>query len=363
MGWLKARCGWLAGGMVQDLVHPPKARPGDKVAVVSPSFAAPGVALVVHEQAMRRLAEVTQLVPVEYPTTRRVGASPQDRAADLNAAFADPEIRAVLATIGGEDQITVVPHLNPELVRADPKPFIGYSDNTNLLSWLWTQGVAGFYGGSTQVQLGPGPAVDPCHRTALRAALLTGERLEVTDPGESEDIGKDWADPAALTEYGDREPTEPWSWSGPARTVTGRTWGGCIEVVQWILTAGRFPPDPVVLDGGVLMLETSEEIISAQEFGWILRSLGERGLFAAVHAVLVARPPASSFENQPSAAERAAYRAQQRDVAVEVVTRYNPDAVVCVGVPFGHTRPQWILPYGGEVTVDGVERKIWADYH
>jgi len=247
--------------MVQDLVHPPKARPGDKVAVVSPSFAAPGVAPAVHEQAMRRLAEVTQLVPVEYPTTRRVGASPQDRAADLNAAFADPEIRAVLATIGGEDQITVVPHLNPELVRADPKPFIGYSDNTNLLSWLWTQGVAGFYGGSTQVQLGPGPAVDPCHRTALRAALLTGERIEVTDPGESEDIGKEWADPAALTEYGDREPTEPWSWSGPARTVTGRTWGGCIEVVQWILTAGRFPADPVVLDGGVLMLETSEEII------------------------------------------------------------------------------------------------------
>jgi len=260
--------------MVQDLVHPPKARPGEKVAVVSPSFAAPGVAAAVHEQAMRRLTEVTQLVPVEYPTTRRVGASPQDRAADLNAAFADPEIRAVLATIGGEDQITVVPHLNPELVRADPKPFIGYSDNTNLLSWLWTQGVAGFYGGSTQVQLGPGPAVDPCHRRALRAALLTGEWLEVTDPGASEDVGKDWADPAALTEYGDREPTEPWSWSGPARTVTGRTWGGCIEVLQWILTAGRFPPDPVVLDGGVLILETSEEIIPAQEFGWIPRRAG-----------------------------------------------------------------------------------------
>ncbi|MEJ7705940.1 MAG: hypothetical protein WKF82_00935 [Nocardioidaceae bacterium] len=144
--------------------------------------------------------------------------------------------------------------------------------------------------------------------------------------------------------------------------MTGRTWGGCIEVVQWILTAGRFPADPAVLDGGVLILETSEEIIPAREFGWILRSLGERGLLAAVDAVLVARPPASSFEKQPSAQERAAHRAEQRDVAIEVVGRYNPDAVVCVGVPFGHTRPQWILPYGGEVTVDGVERKVWSDY-
>jgi len=348
--------------MIQDLVNPPKARAGDKVAVVSPSFAAPGVAPAVHDQAMRRLTEVTGLVPVEYPTTRRVGADALDRAADLNAAFADPEIRAVLATIGGDDQIAVVPYLDPELVRAHPKPFLGYSDNTNLLSWLWTHGVAGFYGGSTQVQLGPGPAVDPCHRAALRAALLTGERLEVTDPGESEDIGKEWADPAALTEYGDREPTEPWSWAGPARTVTGRTWGGCIEVVQWILTAGRFPADPTVLDGGVLILETSEEIIPAQEFGWILRSLGERGLLAAVEAVIVARPPASNYEKQPSASQRAARRAKQRDVAIEVVGYYNADAVVCVGVPFGHTRPQWILPYGGEVTVDGVERKVWSDY-
>ncbi|MGH3447639.1 MAG: S66 family peptidase [Nocardioidaceae bacterium] len=348
--------------MVDDLTHPGKARAGDKVAVLSPSFAAPGVAPAVHEQAMRRLTELTGLVPVEYPTTRRVGASPQERAADVNAAFADPDIRAILATIGGEDQITIVSHLDPELARADPKPFLGYSDNTNLLSWLWTHGVAGFYGGSTQVQLGPGPAVDRCHVAALRAALLTGERLEITNAGESEDFGKDWADPAALTEYGDREPVERWTWEGPAHAVTGRTWGGCIDVLQWILTAGGFPADSQLLDGGVLLLETSEEVIPAREFGWIIRSLGERGVLAAVDAVLVARPPASNFDKQPPADERAAYRAKQRDTAIELVGSYNPDAVVCVGVPFGHTRPQWILPYGGEVTVDGANQRIWSDY-
>ena len=186
--------------MARDVVAPVKASPGDRVAVLSPSFAAPGEAPAVHEQAMRRLTEVTGLVPVEYPTTRRLGASPTDRAADLNAAFGDPQVRAVLATIGGDDQITVVPHLDGAAVRADPKPFLGYSDNTNILSWLWTQGVGGFYGGSTQVQLGPGPAVDACQVASLRAALLTGGRLELTEPGESEDFGRDWADPAALTE-------------------------------------------------------------------------------------------------------------------------------------------------------------------
>nr|WP_050758321.1 S66 peptidase family protein [Xylanimonas cellulosilytica] len=345
-----------------ELASPRKAAPGDKVAVLSPAFAAPGVAPAVHEQAMERLAALTGLVPVEYPTTRKLGATPQERAADLNAAFGDPEIRAVLATIGGDDQITVIPHLDAALVRADPKPFLGYSDNTNLLSWLWTHGVASFHGGSTQVHLGPGPAVDAVHAAGLRAALLTGERLEITEPGESEDLGKDWGDPAALTEHGDREPTEPWTWAGPAHAVTGRTWGGCIEVLQQILTAGRFPADPAVLAGGVLLLETSEELIPAHEFGRIVRSLGERGILAAVDAVVVARPPTSSFDVHPNAVERAALRAEQRDAAIETVQRYNPDAVVVVGVPFGHTRPQWILPYGGTVTVDGASRRMWADF-
>ncbi|QYJ04306.1 LD-carboxypeptidase [Nocardioides panacisoli] len=342
----------------------PKARPGDRVAIVSPSFAAPAVAPAVHDQALRRLRDLTGLEPVEYPTTRRLDASPEDRAADLNAAFADPDIRAVLATIGGEDQITVVPHLDPDVARADPKPFLGYSDNTNVLSWLWEQGVRGFYGGSTQVHLGAGPGVDPCHADSLRAALLTGGRLEVTDPGVSEDFGRDWADPAALSEYGDRRPTEPWTWAGPARAVTGPTWGGCIEVLQWILTAGRFPADPAVLGGGVLLLESSEELIPAREFGWILRALGERGLLSAVDAVLVARAASANLDQAvlPSEAERAAHREAQRDVALETIARYNPTAVVCVGVPFGHTRPQWILPYGGSVTVDGAARRVLADY-
>ena len=268
----------------------------------------------------------------------------------------------MVAVIGGEDQIRVVPHLDADLLLADPKPFCGYSDNTNLLNWMWNLGVAGFYGGSTQVHLGPGPGVDPCHATSLTAALVDGGVLSITDPGESEDIGPDWSTPQALTEFGQREPTEPWTWAGPARSVTGRSWGGCIEVIQWILTAGRFPTDSSVLNGGVLLLETSEDLIPATEFGWILRSLGERGVVDAVDAVVVARPPASDHERPSTSEARSAHRAEQRDTALDLISTYNPSAVVCVGVPFGHTRPQWILPYGGQITVDGIKQTVTADY-
>ncbi len=344
------------------MLLPPKAQPGDRVAVLSPSLAAPGFAPAVHEQAMARLEVLTGLVPVEYPTTRQLGASPEERARDLNAAFADPSIRAILATVGGDDQITVIPHLDGAAALSDPKPFLGYSDNTNLHQWLWSLGIASFHGGSTQVHVGPGPNVDPIHLDSLRAALLTGGELEITEPGESEDLGHDWLDPRALTEFGEREATEPWTWAGPSRSVTGPTWGGCLEVLQWVLTAGRSPADPHVLDGAVMLIETSEMLPSASEVGWVLRAMGERGLLAAVDAVLVARPLASSLEDRRDAPARARFRAEQRDVVIETVGRYNPEAVICVGVPFGHTRPQWILPHGGTMTVDGASHRITASY-
>ncbi len=132
--------------------------------------------------------------------------------------------------------------------------------------------------------------------------------------------------------------------------------------MQWILTAGRFLTDPAVLNGGVLLLESSEELIPAREFGWITRSLGERGVLEAVDAVIVARPPTSDFTVRPSAAERRAKREEQRDTVIDVVHAYNPDAVIVVGPPFGHTRPQWIVPYGGLITVDGANRQLSADY-
>lgn len=64
----------------------------------------------------------------------------------------------------------------------------------------------------------------------------------------------------------------------------------------------------------------------------------------------------------PSAAERAGLRAAQRDAVIEQVTRYNPEAVVCVGVPFGHTRPQWIVPYGSTIRLDATAGRVSADY-
>ena len=200
------------------------------------------------------------------------------------------------------------------------------------------------------------------HARPLRAALLTGDRIQITEPGESEDFEADRAGPRALDLFGEREPAGPWSWHGPARMVTGRSWGGCAEVIEETFIAGRFTFAPDVLDSGVLLLETPGELLPARHTGWIVRALGERGIPAAVDAVLAARPPVPDVTRRPPAGERARLRAERRDVVTGIISRHSPDAVVCARVPSGHTRPQWILPHGGTITVDRIARRVTAGY-
>ena len=85
---------------------------GDKVAILSPGFAAPGRWPHVHELGLQRLRETFGLQPVEYPSTRDLDASVEQKATDVEAAFADPEIKAVIATIGGDMQVTDIANLN-----------------------------------------------------------------------------------------------------------------------------------------------------------------------------------------------------------------------------------------------------------
>ena len=343
-----------------QLRQPSTLRPGDRVAVLSPSWAAPAAYPAVHEQAMRRLREVVGVEPVEYPTTRRQGTA-TERAADLNAAFADESIRAILATIGGDDQMTVLRHLDPALPLRDPKPFVGYSDNTNLLNWLWFHGVAGVHGGSTQVHLGPGPRVALEHLLSLRAALFGGD-VELRPVARTRDVGIAWDDPRALTDQPTTDPADPWTWAGPDSRVVGPIWGGNLEVLQWTMAANRWVLPTPAYSGCILLAETSEDRPSPIEVYRMLRNLGERGLLEMFSALIWGRPQVGAHGDHPSPAHAGALRAEYRASVLRAVGEYNPRLVVVMDVDVGHPLPQWVLPYGGIVTIDGRAQTVVAHF-
>lgn len=332
------------------------------MAIVSPSFAAPGVFPAVHELAMERLRTELDLVPVEFPTTRQTHASPMDRARDLLAAFGDPTIAAVMATIGGDDQITVLPHLEPSIVAANPKPFFGYSDNTNFLNWLWNLGIVGYHGGSTMVHLGRGAGLHPVSLGSLRAALFTNDEVEVTPVEEFGEDEVSWAAAEALTTSGPMQPSDGWSWHNADGAVSGPTWGGNLEILHWNLAADRWIRPVADYAGCILLLETSEEMPSASDVYRMLRNVGERGLLEQFAAVVIGRPKASSWMSPNGADERSTFRADQREAVLRALETYNPDAIAVFGVDFGHTDPQWIIPYGGTMRIDGRARTIHVRY-
>lgn len=344
-----------------QLTYPPKPKPGDRVAVVSPSAGLPAVFPHVYELGLRRLRTEFGLEPVEYPTTRAREADPRERARDLTAAFADPTVTAVLATVGGDDQITVTPHLDDAVLRANPKPFFGYSDNTNLLNHLHRLGIVGYHGGSVLVHLGRPGALHPLTWASLRAALFTTDWYELRPADDWGDQPHDWNDPSTLETEPPMFPGTGWSWSGPQRVVEGPTWGGNLEILHWLAAADRIAP-AAELAGSVLLIETSEELPSAVEVHRILRNLGERGLLAGFPAVLVGRAKAWDFARPHTPAERREYAAGQRDAVTRVLSAYAPDAVVVFDVDLGHTDPQLVVPYGGTARVDAVARRITVRY-
>src|SRR3989338_5508114 len=100
-----------------------KLKKGDKVAILSPSFAAPGKWPHIYELGLKRLREVFELEPVEFPTTKKIGASGEERSRDLIDAFESKEIKAVIASLGGDDQVTYVKNLPSDPFVNNPKPF------------------------------------------------------------------------------------------------------------------------------------------------------------------------------------------------------------------------------------------------
>lgn len=332
------------------------------MAIVSPSWAGAGLFPEVHERGLRVLRERFGLVPVEYPTTRRVGASPVERARDLNAAFADPDIKALVAVIGGSDQITVLPHLDRDVISANPKAFVGYSDNTNILNYLWNCGIVSYHGGSTLVHLARPGGVHEVSMTSLGHALFNDTAVEVAPVERFTDLQPRWEDLSTLDYPLPTQSETGWHWYNATDIVSGPTWGGNLEILHWLLASNRWIRPNEDYAGCVLLLETSEDMPPAEDVFHMLRNFGERGLLAQFPAVVVAKAKAWHDHAPLTEQERTSFRADQEAAILHALELYNPDAIFVYGPDFGHTDPQYVIPYGGNMVVDGPSRRITAQY-
>ncbi|MEA3463578.1 MAG: LD-carboxypeptidase, partial [Patescibacteria group bacterium] len=175
-----------------------KLKKGDKVAILSPSFAAPGQWPLVYELGLKRLRDIFGLEFVEFPTTKKIGASTEERAKDLISAFENKEIKAIITSLGGNDQVTYIKNLPVESFANNPKPFFGYSDNTHFMNFLWLNNTPSYYGGALFTQFAMQGKMNEYTVKYLKKAMFEQGETEIKHSDKFNDIALDWGEPKNL---------------------------------------------------------------------------------------------------------------------------------------------------------------------
>lgn len=344
-----------------NFVKLPKLKKGDKVAILSPSFAAPGKWPHVYELGCQRLRDVFGLEPVEFPTTKKIGSSGEERAKDLIDAFENKEIKAVIASLGGDDQITYIKNLPKKPFIDNSKPFFGYSDNTHFINHLWLCGIPSFYGGSLFTEFAMQKEMDEFTVEYLKHAFFNDGLFELKSNPVFNDIGLNWNDPSTLDQKRRYQNNDGWCWGG---SISGRgiSWGGCVESIDELLRHGINIPTLEDFKNIVLFLETSEEIPTHDYVRRVFRALGEREILQNIKGLLIGRPKAWEFNKQNSDEEKEIYKKGQREMILEIVRKYNREIPIIQNMDFGHTSPQICLPVGKEVIINLTDKSIKSEF-
>lgn len=170
-------------------------RSGDRIAVVAPASAFARVEFDAGVAELRSLGFDPTYEESVFERRAYAAGSATTRAAAFARAWRDPSVAALIAVRGGYGSVHLLPLLGESLLLGEPKAFIGYSDNTSLLSWLTLMGgIVSFHGPMLEGRLARGDS--GYDRTTFMRCLCRPEpadeishpQIEVLHSGEAAGI-------------------------------------------------------------------------------------------------------------------------------------------------------------------------------
>lgn len=333
------------------LRKPRRLRPGDTACAVTLSWGGPGAMPQRYQAGKRQFEQTFGVRVVESRHALRdpgwVAANPKARAADLMEAFADPTVSAVISTIGGDDSVRILPHLDLAVFRENPKVFLGYSDTTVTHFACLRAGLVSFYGPSFMSGFGENGGIFPYTVDSVRRTLFSPDPIgtvpENRDGWTVEFL--DWADPANQLRPRRLNASTGWRFLQGRGAVTGHLLGGCADVLEFLKGTAWWPA-PDAWRGAILFLETSEVAVPPWQFRSWLRNDGTQGILQSLAGLIVGRPgghrvPPSSFADYDAAILQVVSN-ELGLTSLPVVTQMD----------FGHTDPMFVLPIGLSATID-----------
>lgn len=332
------------------MIKPRKLQAGDTVAAISLSWGGPGTFPHRYEAGKRQLQNEFGLKVIETEHALRdaqwLHENPKARAEDLMNAFADSSIRAIISTIGGDDSIRILPYLDLDVIRTNPKILLGFSDTTITHMSCFKAGLGSFYGPSIMAGFSENGGTFPFMVDAVRNTLFSsapiGELKPNTNGWTVEML--DWGNLENQSRKRSLNPSTGWKYLQGKGVWRGHLIGGCLEVLDF-LRGTDFWPESSAWRDAILFLETSEDAPPPSVLKYILRSYASMGILNKLSGILLGRPGGNISPDRFEEYDDALYQV----VTVEEGLSEMP---IITHVDFGHTDPMFVLPYGVKAEIN-----------
>lgn len=298
---------------------PPRLRAGDTVGLVEPAgFSADAFELSLAQETIAAMGLVARTAPHVAARSGYLAGTDEERAADINAMYADDAVRAVFAVRGGWGCARILPHLDFGLIRRNPKLLVGFSDITALhLAFAARAGFTTIHGPNAASSWGE------LSWQAFRSLVFDGATPTYRNPVTNEDrlVQRMWRTHVIR----------------PGK-ATGRLLGGNLTVLS-ALVGTPYLPD---FDGAILFLEDVDE--AEYRIDRMLTQLALAGILRRVTGVVFGQCTSC----------RATGPSYGGFTLSEVLDHhFKPLGVpVFQGALFGHIANQFSLPVGAMAEID-----------
>jgi len=337
------------------MLKPPRLMKNDTVAIVSLSSGLGGDAAFLHryELGKKRLEVEFGLNVATMPNALKgieyLDNNPKARANDLMNAFMDESIKGIICMIGGDDTIRLLDYIDFDIIKNNPKIFMGYSDTTVNHFMIYKAGLVSFYGPTILAEFAENVEMHEYTKGYIKKVLFepTAELAIKPSPMWTSEF-LEWADVKnSKTSRKMTKDDKGFELLQGKGTVQGRLLGGCIDVFPMIIGTKIWP----VLDEWdniMLFLETSEEEPSPNAVKYILRGMGAQGIFSRISSIVFGKPMNEK------------YYEEYKQVLLQVVAKEcgKPDLPILYNVNFGHTAPMCVLPYGVKAEIDCANKSL-----
>jgi muramoyltetrapeptide carboxypeptidase len=335
------------------VIKPKKLEKGDVIAFISPSSNLASIAPHRIDRARHFLEQKgfrVKLFPTVYRTAEDGSAgTAEERAKDIHDAFSDPEVKAIISTIGGVSCNELLSKLDYNLIKNNPKIFCGFSD-VSILHYAINKkcNIVTFYGPAAMAQFAEFPKpFDYTYDHFIKA--LTGKIGQIKPSEKWTDEFLDWVAKEDLKRPRALHQNTGFQWLKNGK-ASGKIMGGCLHSILQ-LKGTEYEPD---YSGKILFLETPEgqDFSKGEPLPYVraqLYDLKNAKVFQKIKGLIFGRAFGYTAEEKRKLAKYIG----------EVCSEYD-FPIVC-NFDIGHTEPIITIPLGANITMDSEKNLVDFD--